>query len=371
MSGAAAEAHTYDGDGNRIKAVVNGTTSVFIGAYYEVQGSITKTYYYADNVRVAERNGGVLHWLLSDHLGGTNVTLRADGTFSTTLRYMPYGDTRYNGGSQITTFRFTGQRWDSGTGLYFYNARWYDPYIGRFLAPDTIIPSPGNPQALNRYSYVLGNPLRYTDPTGHCEAEDEGSGCRHAVRPPRDTRYDWMIAHDLNDLRQESEPVLLTRVVWGETRNKPDAAPRKVTAVFMVRAASNYGGYGRTLRAQLLKPHQSLALSPATDPSSPLAAEAQPNYPVTMNPTLETNGPENFAAIYEMVLPMYNAMLQDDYSLLPDGYTGPDAPNAFWGDGVRHHFEHDPSSIWPWPGMQREVTIPRLPRGKQAWMEGF
>jgi hypothetical protein len=180
-----------------------------------------------------------------------------------------------------------------------------------------------------------------------------------------------MIAYDLNDLLQEPEPILLTRVVWGETRNRPEASPQGVAAVFLVRAVSDYGGYGRTLRAQLLKPHQSLTLSPATDPSSPLAVEAQPNYPVTMNPTLETNGPENFAAIYEMALPMHNAMLQGDYSLLPDGYTGPDAPNAFWGDGMRHHFEHNSLGIWPWPGMQREVTTPRLPRGKQAWMEGF
>jgi len=43
------------------------------------------------------------------------------------------------------------------------------------LAADTIIPEPGNPQALNRYSYVLNNPLKYTDPTGHCEFDAEGN----------------------------------------------------------------------------------------------------------------------------------------------------------------------------------------------------
>ena len=37
----------------------------------------------------------------------------------------------------------------------------------RFISPDTIVPEPGNPQALNRYSYTLNNPLKYTDPTGH------------------------------------------------------------------------------------------------------------------------------------------------------------------------------------------------------------
>ncbi|RMD62918.1 RHS repeat-associated core domain-containing protein, partial [Candidatus Parcubacteria bacterium] len=52
--------------------------------------------------------------------------------------------------------------------LYDYNARYYDPAIGRFIQPDTIVPEPANPQALNRYAYVNNNPVRYTDPSGHC-----------------------------------------------------------------------------------------------------------------------------------------------------------------------------------------------------------
>ena len=47
--------------------------------------------------------------------------------------------------------------------------------MGRFTQPDTIVPEPGNPQSLNRYSYVLNNPLRYTDPTGMF-SEDEIMG---------------------------------------------------------------------------------------------------------------------------------------------------------------------------------------------------
>jgi RHS repeat-associated protein len=53
------------------------------------------------------------------------------------------------------------------TGLYFYNARYYDAEIGRFISADTIVPDPSNPQTLNRYSYCLNNPLRYIDPSGH------------------------------------------------------------------------------------------------------------------------------------------------------------------------------------------------------------
>jgi hypothetical protein len=45
-------------------------------------------------------------------------------------------------------------------------ARYYDPTIGRFISPDTIVPAPANPQSLNRYSYCLNNPLKYVDPSG-------------------------------------------------------------------------------------------------------------------------------------------------------------------------------------------------------------
>ncbi|HSW57842.1 MAG TPA: RHS repeat-associated core domain-containing protein, partial [Dehalococcoidales bacterium] len=53
------------------------------------------------------------------------------------------------------------------TESYTYNARYYDPQIGRFISADTIVQSPANPQSFNRYSYCLNNPLKYTDPSGH------------------------------------------------------------------------------------------------------------------------------------------------------------------------------------------------------------
>ncbi len=75
-------------------------------------------------------------------------------------------------GGPKTDCRYTGQRWQNDLGMYWYNSRWYDQLTGRFLQPDTIVPQPGNPQSLNRYAYVLNNPLRYTDPTGMF-SEDE------------------------------------------------------------------------------------------------------------------------------------------------------------------------------------------------------
>jgi RHS repeat-associated protein len=56
---------------------------------------------------------------------------------------------------------------DLSSSLYHYGARYYDAGLGRFVQPDTVVPEPGNPQALNRYSYGYNNAARYSNPTGH------------------------------------------------------------------------------------------------------------------------------------------------------------------------------------------------------------
>ncbi|MEW6715768.1 MAG: RHS repeat-associated core domain-containing protein, partial [Nitrospirota bacterium] len=63
--------------------------------------------------------------------------------------------------------KFTGQEEDAETGLYYYGARYYDPVLGRFVSADSIVQDPFEPQTLNRYSYVINNPLKYVDPNGH------------------------------------------------------------------------------------------------------------------------------------------------------------------------------------------------------------
>lgn len=82
-----------------------------------------------------------------------------------------------------TVKQFTGQILDS-TGLYYYNARYYDPTIGRFISGDNLVSEPFNPQDLNRYSYCLDNPMKYTDPTGHDMVITVGG-----VNPDGDTWY--------------------------------------------------------------------------------------------------------------------------------------------------------------------------------------
>jgi RHS repeat-associated protein len=84
--------------------------------------------------------------------------------------------------------RFTGKERDAATGLDYFGARYYASMQGRFTSPDEFtgglvdpqtgrqVQRPGPlpyadiryPQSLNKYAYVMNNPLRWTDPDGHC-----------------------------------------------------------------------------------------------------------------------------------------------------------------------------------------------------------
>lgn len=61
---------------------------------------------------------------------------------------------------------YTGQEQLSVFQLHHLNGRLYDPFVGRVLSPDNFITQNGNSQGLNRYSYALNNPNKYTDPDG-------------------------------------------------------------------------------------------------------------------------------------------------------------------------------------------------------------
>jgi RHS repeat-associated protein len=152
----------------------------------ETYQGITKGYrtgdltFYADRISTGYNNGefyvtgsyfvphdaeDVLTYLHTDHLGSASLSTSATGGVASEMRYYPYGETR--SGTMDTDRLYTGQRWEVGIGLYDYNARYYDPALGRFVQADTIVPNPKNPQEFNRYSYVLNNSLKHTDATGH------------------------------------------------------------------------------------------------------------------------------------------------------------------------------------------------------------
>ncbi|MFQ5615767.1 MAG: RHS repeat-associated core domain-containing protein [Anaerolineales bacterium] len=138
---------------------------------------IWRSYYPGGTLRV--QNGfestTALYYTLGDHLGSTSVTTDENGGFYSQLLYTPFGETRYASGETPTNYRYTGQREEAGLGLYFYNARWYDPALGRFIQADSIVPGVGNVLAYDRYAGMMNNPVKYTDPTGHIACDELGT----------------------------------------------------------------------------------------------------------------------------------------------------------------------------------------------------
>ena len=167
VTGAATANFYYDADGKQVKATVNGTTTVYVGNHYEVKSGVVSKYYFAGATRLAVRTGTTLSYLLSDHLGSSSVTTDANGVKSASALYKAFGETRYTLGNLGTDYKFTGQREEAALGIYYFNARWYDGSLGRFLSPDTTIPQSQGTQAYDRYAYVNNNPIKLVDINGH------------------------------------------------------------------------------------------------------------------------------------------------------------------------------------------------------------
>ena len=154
-----------------IRFAAEGRT-IYIAGFYEMDrdpgGAVMKT---------------ITYYLLSDHLGSTSITTDSSGNLTSEIRYKPWGETRYNSGMTPTDYKYTGQREESdpstgsgqGFGLYFYNARWYDPALGRFAQADSIVP-PGA-QGWDRYAATNNKLLNLV---GHERLVND----RHTVNKP-------------------------------------------------------------------------------------------------------------------------------------------------------------------------------------------
>lgn len=81
----------------------------------------------------------------SSHTQSTSVITDASGNEVTRMVYLPFGEVppANSSGADTVTAKYTGQEYDDSFGLYYYNARYYDPVLGRFLNPDSIVPDPG------------------------------------------------------------------------------------------------------------------------------------------------------------------------------------------------------------------------------------
>ena len=93
-------------------------------------------------------------------LGSPIVLTDDDQKVRARYAYDVFGAIRSETGTSDNPRKFTGKEWDTDSNLYYFAARYYDPYIGRFTQRDPI------GDGVNYYAYTYNNPLKFVDPTG-------------------------------------------------------------------------------------------------------------------------------------------------------------------------------------------------------------
>jgi RHS repeat-associated protein len=235
-------------------------------------------YYYLGGQRVALRRDGGLTYLLADHLGSTALTVDSSGAKVAELRYKAYGETRFASGTTPTDYRYTGQREEALLGgLVHMGARFYDVSLARWLSADTLVPEPGNPQALNRYSYVVGRVLNLTDPTGHYYY-DPGCDCLVKTHENRLEYEEYTRRPTAEEMTNPFGAIMVQEMLIPEGEGA-------IGLRLDVSVASI--GYGADLNVELLyKPGEGFGLY-----VSPSVGYATPGWGVTAGPVFVTNLP--------------------------------------------------------------------------------
>ena len=119
-------------------------------------------------------DNGEMYYVSKDYLGSIMLLTDASGSVAEEYSYDAWGRRRkpsdwtdYNVTAPSILYRgYTGHEHLDEFALINMNGRVYDPVLGRFLSPDNFVQMPGFTQNYNRYSYVLNNPMKYTDPSG-------------------------------------------------------------------------------------------------------------------------------------------------------------------------------------------------------------
>jgi RHS repeat-associated protein len=161
--------YSYDSFGQRIKKTENSVATYYITSgeqvlsEYDNGNNLKAEYIYAAGRMVTkyDPDQGYL-WFYTDHLGSTRLVDGSDSTGQKDMSrdYYPYGEALRVIGSNHTAYQFSGKELDSGIGLYYFGARYYNPAIGRWYVPD-----PAG-QGWSPYGYCGNSPLNYVDPHG-------------------------------------------------------------------------------------------------------------------------------------------------------------------------------------------------------------
>jgi RHS repeat-associated protein len=187
----------YDAMHNRVlKKQTNGNAIVYVANLYEKRtaaGTTNHVFYIQAEDRIVAQilwtqkgssfGADKILYLHDDHLGSIETITDASGKVVDHLKYDPFGARRNSQNlatpisqSPVDVHRgFTDQEHDDEFSLINMHGRMYDATMGRFLSADPLVGDPFFSQSYNRYSYVLNNPLSFTDPTGF-QSSPSGSG---------------------------------------------------------------------------------------------------------------------------------------------------------------------------------------------------
>lgn len=137
----------------------------------------TNTYIYG-NGRIAQTNSGT-EYFLGDALGSVRQLTNDSGAVTYASAYDPYGVTAQTYGASQTAYGYTGEY--TSNELVYLRARHYAPGMGRFLTRDTWGGDASSPMSFNKWNYVEGNPINFTDPTGFIK-QDEADDADEIVK---------------------------------------------------------------------------------------------------------------------------------------------------------------------------------------------
>lgn len=131
---------------------------------------------YSAGRHVATYANGTTYFDHADWLGTERARTAISGTSCETVTSLPFGDllTTNGGCGDPSPIHFTGRERDTDSGLDNLLARYSSSTVGRFMSADKFGGLMSEPQSLNRYAYVINNPLKFVDPSGywHCVWDD-------------------------------------------------------------------------------------------------------------------------------------------------------------------------------------------------------
>ncbi len=156
----------YDSAGRRIEKAYDGQTVMkylydgqHIIAEYDGSDSLLHKYIYGPGVdqpicMIDVANSNATYYYHFDGLGSCVALTNSAGSVVNLYEYSVYGETSASDPNHPNRFLFTGREFDADTGLYYYRARYYNPYIGRCLQTD-----PAG-DGTNPYEYCGNDPMR-------------------------------------------------------------------------------------------------------------------------------------------------------------------------------------------------------------------